>query len=117
MNKKSKQLQTKFTNTLKTFANKIEETKQNQQQILADFALTQSQENSELTKIAEQTKSKEETMAVVQNAVNLVEQQIEVREEINQILKEEVKASKEAVKSLIANQKVYMEQVHQEINK
>ncbi|RHZ37492.1 hypothetical protein [endosymbiont GvMRE of Glomus versiforme] len=116
MNKQSQKLQTKFTSTLKIFAGKMEETKQKQEQILENFKQTQSQENQELIKVSQQIKPKEETMAVIQNAVNLVEQQIQARDETNEILKEEAKTSKETVKSLIETYQQYLEKTHQEID-
>ena len=55
---------------------------------------TQDKENQELAKISQQIKPKEETMAIVQNAVNLVDQQIQSRDETITIQKEENKTNK-----------------------
>lgn len=116
MNKK-KRLQEKFNHTLQVFVNKTEQIKQNQEQVLADFVQTQNQENQELTQLSESTKSAEETIAVVQNALNLVTEQLQVRDKANKILKEEAKITQEAVKSLLEAQQKYVQGIHYEIDK
>ncbi len=115
-NQKNKKLQAKINSTLKIFAGKIEETKQNQHEILENFEKTQGKENQELATISQQIKPKEETMAIVQNAVNLVDQQIQSRDETITIQKEEIKTGEETIKSLIENHKKYIGKVHKEID-
>jgi len=114
--RKNKKLQEKFNDTLKIFVGKIEEAKQNQHEILENFEKFQSKEKQELDRVSQQIKSKEETMAVIQNAINLVDQQIQSRDKAIAIQKEEIEKSEETAKSLIENHKKYINKVHKEIN-
>ncbi|CAJ0642419.1 16577_t:CDS:2 [Entrophospora sp. SA101] len=115
-NRKNKELQEKFNSALKIFAGKIEENKQNQHEILESFEKSQGKENHELAKISQQIKPKEETMAIIQNAVDLVDQQIQSRDETIIIQKEEIKTGEETIKSLIGTHKKYIDKIHREID-
>src|SRR4051812_33395097 len=115
-NRKSKAIQEKFNSTLKIFTGKIEETKQKQQEILENFERVQGKENQELVKIFQQINPKEEIMTIVQNAINLVNQQILSRDEAIAIQKVEIKSNEETIKSLLENHRDYINRVHKEID-
>src|SRR3954463_2220966 len=109
-------LQAKFNHTLKIFAGKMEASKQKQGQILETFEQNISQENQALEKVTEQIQPKQETIAIIQNALNTTSQQLQFRDEALELQKEEIKTSQETVKSLVKTHRDYIQQIHQEID-
>ena len=112
----NKKFQAKFNSTLKIFAGKMEESKQKQEQILENFELNLEKENEDLKKITEQIRPKEETMAIMQSALNNTNQQFKFRDEVLELQKEEIKTSEETIKSLVKIHREYVQQINQEIN-
>lgn len=116
MNKKQK-LQTKFNNTLKLFSNQLEESKIQQEQILENFELTLDKDNENLKKLTEQIQSKEETMAIIQNALNNTNQQLQFRDEALKLTQAEVKEAETTIKSLVKTHREYVNDIHYKIDR
>jgi hypothetical protein len=108
--------QAKFNHTLKIFAGKMEASKQKQEQILETFESNLNQDNENLAKVTEQIKSKEVTIAIMQNALSNTDQQLQFRDEALELTQEEIKNAEATIKSLVKTHREYVQQIHQEFD-
>lgn len=111
-----RKLQQQFSDYLKEFTTKIETIKQQQGEILTELEKAQVKENDELEKVQAEIKPSSETIIALQTVVDNVGKQIELRDEVNRINKEELKNQQETIANLIINSKKQIITIHQEIN-